>query len=174
MALNHSCDYDHLQPYFHCDQEEEPTDPQLQPPVPSEDIWKKFQLLPTPPPTLGYTQRITCEAHRSHSFPKPIILRDCMWSSSSATPPQQELASRTEPADFQTPSGSRLQDSDASALEAIDPALIFPEVQKHSARVPNQHQPEAPPSGDNCCTDTDSGEFVVVIYQTGSMLALIG
>lgn len=173
MALNHSYDYDHLQPYFYCDQEEEPTDPQLQPPVPSEDIWKKFQLLPTPPPTLGlgYTQRITCEAHRSHSFPKPIILRDCMWSSFSATPPLQGLNPRREPAGFQTPISSHLQDSDASAPESIDPTLIFPEVLKHSARM--RHQPEAPPSGGGSCC-TDSGEFVVIIYQTGSLSALIG
>lgn len=167
MELSHNYDYDYFQPYFYYDQEEEPFDPQLQPPVPSEDIWKKFQLLPAPPtPRLRYKQRITCEAHSFQSFPMPIIHQDCMWSSfsSSAT-----LASRKEQAGFKTLNSSHLQDSNPSMLESIDPSLIFPEASKHSARMKLRR--EAPPSSGSCCTD--SGEFVVIFYHTGSLLLLI-
>lgn len=172
MALSCNYDYDYLQPYFYCDQEEEPFDPQLQPAVPSEDIWKKFQLLPTPPPTLGlgYNQKITCEAHSSQSFPKPIIHRDCMWSGFSAPAKQKVLASRKEPAGFKTLNSSHRQDSNTSTLESIDPSVIFPDALKHSAG--QKRRPEAPPSRGSRCTD--SGAFVVIFYQTGSLLVLIG
>uniref|UniRef100_A0A8C5V281 Myc proto-oncogene protein n=2 Tax=Microcebus murinus TaxID=30608 RepID=A0A8C5V281_MICMU len=50
---NYDLDYDSVQPYFYCDEEENfyqhQQQSELQPPAPSEDIWKKFELLPTPP-----------------------------------------------------------------------------------------------------------------------------
>ncbi|XP_014315154.1 myc proto-oncogene protein [Myotis lucifugus] len=50
---NYDLDYDSMQPYFFCDEEEnfyhQQQQSELQPPAPSEDIWKKFELLPTPP-----------------------------------------------------------------------------------------------------------------------------
>uniref|UniRef100_A0A8C5KC22 Myc proto-oncogene protein n=2 Tax=Jaculus jaculus TaxID=51337 RepID=A0A8C5KC22_JACJA len=50
---NYDLDYDSVQPYFICDEEEnfyqQQQHSELQPPAPSEDIWKKFELLPTPP-----------------------------------------------------------------------------------------------------------------------------
>lgn len=50
---NYDLDYDSVQPYFICDEEEnfyhQQQQSELQPPAPSEDIWKKFELLPTPP-----------------------------------------------------------------------------------------------------------------------------
>ena len=50
---NYDLDYDSVQPYFYCDEEEnfyhQQQQSELQPPAPSEDIWKKFELLPTPP-----------------------------------------------------------------------------------------------------------------------------
>ncbi|XP_072459185.1 myc proto-oncogene protein [Notamacropus eugenii] len=46
-------DYDSVQPYFYFEEEEnfyqQQQHSELQPPAPSEDIWKKFELLPTPP-----------------------------------------------------------------------------------------------------------------------------
>lgn len=52
---NYDLDYDSVQPYFICDEEEnfyhQQQQSELQPPAPSEDIWKKFELLPTPPQT---------------------------------------------------------------------------------------------------------------------------
>lgn len=158
MARSHNCDYDYLQPYFYCDQEEEPFDPQLQSAVPSEDIWKKFQLLPIPPPTpvLGYNQKITCEAHSCQSFPKPIIHQDCMWNGFSPSVTQKLLASRKEPAVFKTPNSKHLQDSNMSTLESIDPSLIFPEVPKHSTRM--KHRLKAPRSSISRCIE--SGKIV--------------
>lgn len=99
MALGGNCSNDYLQPYFYCE-EEEPVDPQLQPPVPSEDIWKKFQLLPMAPPipALGYNQKITCEAHSSsQSFPNPILHRDCMWSAFSTPGPWDSRPESVDP-----------------------------------------------------------------------------
>lgn len=50
---NYDLDYDSVQPYFYCDEEEnfyqQQQQSEPQPPAPSEDIWKKFELLPTPP-----------------------------------------------------------------------------------------------------------------------------
>ncbi|XP_055456825.1 protein B-Myc-like [Psammomys obesus] len=52
---NRDLDYDSVQPYFMCDDEEEDVHQQPpQPPAPSEDIWKKFELLPTPRPSPGH------------------------------------------------------------------------------------------------------------------------
>lgn len=52
-SRNYDLDYDSVQPYFYCDEEEnfyqQQQQSELQPPAPSEDIWKKFELLPTPP-----------------------------------------------------------------------------------------------------------------------------
>lgn len=152
MALGGNCSYDYLQPYFYWE-EEEPIDPQLQPPVPSEDIWKKFQLLPMAPPipALGYNQKITCEAHSSsQSFPKPILHRDCMWSTFSTPATRKMLASRKEPAALKTPSSSGPRDS---RPESIDPSAAAKQSQ------------EAPPSSGRRCTV--SGEFGALFSQTG-------
>ncbi len=50
---NYDYDYDSIQPYFYFDNDDEDfyhhQQGQTQPPAPSEDIWKKFELLPTPP-----------------------------------------------------------------------------------------------------------------------------
>uniref|UniRef100_A0A1A8JFQ1 V-myc myelocytomatosis viral oncogene homolog 1, lung carcinoma derived (Avian) b n=2 Tax=Nothobranchius TaxID=28779 RepID=A0A1A8JFQ1_NOTKU len=111
-SKNYDYDYDSLQPYFYYDNEEEDFYPQqLQPPAPSEDIWKKFELLPTPPlspsrrPSLSslfpstadqlemvteflgddvVNQSIICDADSSQTFLKSIIIQDCMWSCFSA------------------------------------------------------------------------------------------
>lgn len=111
-SKNYDYDYDSLQPYFYYDNEEEDFYPQqLQPPAPSEDIWKKFELLPTPPlspsrrPSLSslfpstadqlemvteflgddvVNQSIICDADYSQTFLKSIIIQDCMWSGFSA------------------------------------------------------------------------------------------
>ncbi|XP_007233103.2 transcriptional regulator Myc-B [Astyanax mexicanus] len=52
-SKNYDYDYDSYQPYFYYDNEDEgfysQQHSQPQPPAPSEDIWKKFELLPTPP-----------------------------------------------------------------------------------------------------------------------------
>ncbi|XP_076014510.1 transcriptional regulator Myc-like isoform X2 [Genypterus blacodes] len=128
MTLNSSLpskdydyDYDSLQPYFYYDNEEEGFYPQqLQPPAPSEDIWKKFELLPTPPlspsrrPSLSslfpstadqlemvseflgddvVNQSIICDADYSQNFLKSIIIQDCMWSGFSAAAKLEKVVS---------------------------------------------------------------------------------
>ncbi|XP_067433873.1 transcriptional regulator Myc-A isoform X1 [Thunnus thynnus] len=120
-SKNYDYDYDSLQPYFYYDNEEEDFYPQqLQPPAPSEDIWKKFELLPTPPlspsrrPSLSslfpstadqlemvteflgddvVNQSIICDADYSQTFLKSIIIQDCMWSGFSAAAKLEKVVS---------------------------------------------------------------------------------
>ncbi|CAB1448665.1 unnamed protein product [Pleuronectes platessa] len=120
-SKNYDLDYDSLQPYFYYDNEEEAFYPQqLQPPAPSEDIWKKFELLPTPPlspsrrPSLSslfpstadqlemvteflgddaVNQSIICDADYSQTFLKSIIIQDCMWSGFSAAAKLEKVVS---------------------------------------------------------------------------------
>ncbi|XP_045908472.1 transcriptional regulator Myc-A isoform X2 [Micropterus dolomieu] len=121
VSKNYDYDYDSLQPYFYYDNEEEDFYPQqLQPPAPSEDIWKKFELLPTPPlspsrrPSLSslfpstadqlemvteflgddvVNQSIICDADYSQTFLKSIIIQDCMWSGFSAAAKLEKVVS---------------------------------------------------------------------------------
>ncbi|KAL7876320.1 hypothetical protein AOLI_G00112830 [Acnodon oligacanthus] len=114
-SKNYDYDYDSYQPYFYFDNEDEDfysqQHSQPQPPAPSEDIWKKFELLPTPPlspsrrpslsspfpSTADQLEMVTeflgddvvnhsfiCDADYSQSFLKSIIIQDCMWSGFSA------------------------------------------------------------------------------------------
>ncbi|KAM3860610.1 transcriptional regulator Myc-A isoform 3-T3 [Diretmus argenteus] len=123
-SKNYDYDYDSLQPYFYYDNEEEDfyhhQQQQLQPPAPSEDIWKKFELLPTPPlspsrrPSLSslfpstadqlemvteflgddaVNQSIICDADYSQTFLKSIIIQDCMWSGFSAAAKLEKVVS---------------------------------------------------------------------------------
>lgn len=160
MALGDNYSFEYLQPYFCDEEEEEPVAPQLQSPVPSEDIWKKFQLLLTfpPLPPSSDSQKITCEAHSSQSFPTPILHQDCMWSGFSTPATPKGLASPKEPAALQTPSSSRQQDLNPS----IDPPATVPEVPKR--RTAAKQRRETPPSNGGRCTD--SGEFGAVFSQT--------
>lgn len=122
-SKNYDYDYDSLQPYFYYDDNEEEDfyQQQLQPPAPSEDIWKKFELLPTPPlspsrrPSLSslfpstadqlemvteflgddaVNQSIICDAaDYSQTFLKSIIIQDCMWSGFSAADKLEKVVS---------------------------------------------------------------------------------
>ena len=120
-SKNYDYDYDSMQPYFYYDNEEEDFYPQqLQPPAPSEDIWKKFELLPTPPlspsrrPSLSslfpstadqlemvteflgddvVNQSIICDADYSQNLLKSIIIQDCMWSGFSAAAKLEKVVS---------------------------------------------------------------------------------
>nr|XP_060631852.1 myc proto-oncogene protein [Anolis sagrei ordinatus] len=117
-------DYDSVQPYFYFEDEEENfylsahhRGCELQPPAPSEDIWKKFELLPTPPLSpsrrgggcfpssadqlemvtelLGsdaVNQSFICDPD-DDAFVKSIIIQDCMWSGVSAAAKLQKVVS---------------------------------------------------------------------------------
>ncbi|XP_017297297.1 transcriptional regulator Myc-B [Kryptolebias marmoratus] len=104
FSSNYDCDFDAVQPYF-LDGEEEDFYPPPRShllPGPGEDIWKKFELLPTPPLSPSRTPP-QCDASlsaadhleavfdlldedrgSSSSFLQSFIIQDCMWSSSFA------------------------------------------------------------------------------------------
>uniref|UniRef100_G3UBM1 Myc proto-oncogene protein n=1 Tax=Loxodonta africana TaxID=9785 RepID=G3UBM1_LOXAF len=111
---NYDLDYDSVQPYFFDEEEnfyQQQQQSELQPPAPSEDIWKKFELLPTPP--LSPSRRSgLCSPSYNLAFASfspggddggggsfstadqlemvtellggDIIIQDCMWSGFSA------------------------------------------------------------------------------------------
>ncbi|KAM4706298.1 myc proto-oncogene protein [Rhinophrynus dorsalis] len=114
-------DYDTLQPCFYFTEEENfyQQHSRLQPPAPSEDIWKKFELLPTPPRSpsrrsslssllpstadqlemvtefLGadvVNQSFICDPD-DEAFVKSIIIQDCMWSGFSAAAKLEKVVS---------------------------------------------------------------------------------
>lgn len=119
-SKNYDYEYDMVQPYFYFENDDEDfyhqQHGQLQPPAPSEDIWKKFELLPTPPlspsrrPSLSslypstadqlemvseflgddvVNQSFICDADSS----KSIIIQDCMWSGFSAAAKLEKVVS---------------------------------------------------------------------------------
>ncbi|KAK2822889.1 hypothetical protein Q5P01_022954 [Channa striata] len=104
-STNYDYDYDMVQPCFFLDGEEEdfyaPPRSQLLP-GPSEDIWKKFELLPTPPlsPSQSPSHSVVPLSAADHleavselldedlnpsaTVLESFIIQDCMWSSSFA------------------------------------------------------------------------------------------
>nr|AAA42390.1 myc protein [Avian carcinoma virus] len=127
-SKNYDYDYDSVQPYFYFEEEQEnfylaaqQRSSELQPPAPSEDIWKKFELLPAPPlspscrsnlaaascfpSTADQLEMVTellggdmvnqssiCDPD-DESFVKSIIIRDCMWSGFSAAAKLEKVVS---------------------------------------------------------------------------------
>ncbi|KAM8967686.1 myc proto-oncogene protein isoform 2-T2 [Pelodytes ibericus] len=121
-SRNYDYDYDSIQPFFYFDDEEnfyQQQQQSRQPPAPSEDIWKKFELLPTPPLSpsrrsslsslfpstadqlemvtefLGgdmVNQSFICEPD-DEAFVKSIIIQDCMWSGFSAAAKLEKVVS---------------------------------------------------------------------------------
>ncbi|KAM5158066.1 myc proto-oncogene protein isoform 2-T2 [Mantella aurantiaca] len=120
-SRNYDLDYDSIQPFFYFDEDENFYQQQysrLQPPAPSEDIWKKFELLPTPPrspsrrssisslfPCTDQLELVTeflggdmanqsfiCDPD-DETFVKSIIIQDCMWSGFSAAAKLEKVVS---------------------------------------------------------------------------------
>ncbi len=111
LSRNYDYDYDTVQPCFFLDGEEEdfylPPCSQLLP-GPGEDIWKKFELLPTPPlspsrrPSLSdiplsaadhleaVSDLLDEDYNSSAAFLQSFIIQDCMWSSSFAAATELE------------------------------------------------------------------------------------
>ncbi|XP_072266752.1 myc proto-oncogene protein [Pyxicephalus adspersus] len=121
QSRNYDLDYDSIQPFFYFDEDENFYQQQynrLQPPAPSEDIWKKFELLPTPPrspsrsssisslfPSTDQLELVTeflggdmvnqsfiCDPD-DEAFVKSIIIQDCMWSGFSAAAKLEKVVS---------------------------------------------------------------------------------
>ncbi|XP_053545038.1 transcriptional regulator Myc-A-like [Bombina bombina] len=122
MALDSSSqsqnyDYDSMKPYFYFEEEQQQHS-KLQPPAPSEDIWKKFELFTTPPVSPSHMSSLSSLVSSSEdqlemvteflggdivnpSFihgpddetsVKSIIIQDCMWSGFSAAAAKSEKA----------------------------------------------------------------------------------
>ncbi|XP_008273937.1 transcriptional regulator Myc-2-like [Stegastes partitus] len=105
-SMNYDYDYDTVQPYFLLDGEEEDFYPPPRSqvlPGPGEDIWKKFELLPTPPlspsrrPSLSTADHLEAmselldqDCNPSATFLQSFIIQDCMWSSSFAAATELE------------------------------------------------------------------------------------
>ncbi|NWV25417.1 MYC protein, partial [Origma solitaria] len=186
-SKNYDYDYDSVQPYFYFEEEEEnfylaaqQRGSELQPPAPSEDIWKKFELLPTPP--LSPSRRSSLAA--ASCFPstadqleivtellggdmvnqsficdpddetvKSIIIQDCMWSGFSAAAKLEKVVSEKL--------ALYLHDLGAAAADCIDPSVVFP--YPLSERAPRAAPPGASPAsllGDDTppTTSSDSEE----------------
>lgn len=143
-SRNYDYDYDTVQPYFFLDGEEEefypPPRSQLLP-GPGEDIWKKFELLPTPPlspsrgPSLSDVPLSAAEhleavsdlldedCNPSAAFLQSFIIQDCMWSSSFAAATKLErvvserLASLRARRDSSTTTNSAAADRQAGGSQ---------------------------------------------------------
>ncbi|XP_069076841.1 myc proto-oncogene protein isoform X1 [Pleurodeles waltl] len=165
-SRGYDCEYDSIQPYFIYEDDDDVQlygalpQGQLQPPAPSEDIWKKFELLPTPPlspsrrSSLGgglypstadqlemvtefldsdmISQSFICELD-DEAF-KSIILKDCMWSSFSASAKLEKAvseklanyqASRKEQGAVGPPPATLPYLPDLGPA-CIDPSVVFP------------------------------------------------
>ncbi|KAI8496017.1 PREDICTED: transcriptional regulator Myc-like [Branchiostoma belcheri] len=139
-------DFESLQPYFY----EETDDPAREddfystpsPSVPpSEDIWKKFELLPTPPrspshpapksfiPTVAEKLEMVSElldedvVNQSFIFPldtqslKSKLIQDCMWSGYT----NEEKVEKAAQAQEATP-----PPMDYTSNDCVDPMAVFP------------------------------------------------
>ncbi|XP_053545421.1 transcriptional regulator Myc-A-like [Bombina bombina] len=122
MALDSSSqsqnyDYDSMKPYFYFEEEQQQHS-KLQPPAPSEDIWKKFELFTTPPVSPSHMSSLSSLLSSSEgqlemvteflggdivnpsfihepddeTLVKSIIIQDCMWSGFSAAAAKSEKA----------------------------------------------------------------------------------
>ncbi|XP_053322808.1 myc proto-oncogene protein [Spea bombifrons] len=119
-SKNYDYEYDSIQPFFYFEEEEnfyQQQHSRLQPPAPSEDIWKKFELLPTPPlsPSRSLSSLFPSTADQlemvteflggdmvsqsfigepdDEAFVKSIIIQDCMWSGFSAVAKLEKVVS---------------------------------------------------------------------------------
>ncbi|XP_053185493.1 transcriptional regulator Myc-like [Scomber japonicus] len=109
LTMNYDYDYDLVQPCFYLEEEDFYPPPRSQLlPGPSDDIWKKFELLPTPPlspsrrPSLSdvpltdhehlelVTDALDEDCYPSAAFLQSFIIQDCMWSSSFAASTELE------------------------------------------------------------------------------------
>ncbi|XP_028283205.1 transcriptional regulator Myc-like isoform X2 [Parambassis ranga] len=174
--------YDTAQSYYFLDSEEEFYPPCSQlPPGPGEDIWKKFELLPTPPLSprrslsLLTTDLLDEDCSPSAALLQSFIIQDCMWSSSFAAATELERvvskrlaslqarqdsasASDTAAAGPQVTAGYR-QDLQAVPTDCISPSVVFPHAERQSdgarVEVESELSLDSPPFSSS---DSESGE----------------
>ncbi|EHB08967.1 N-myc proto-oncogene protein [Heterocephalus glaber] len=154
IRKNPDLEFDSLQPCFLPDEDDFYFGgPDSTPP--GEDIWKKFQLLPTPPlspsrafpePADWATEMLLCEpglwgdpaeeeafglGELSRLTPNPVILQDCMWSGFSAREKLERAVSeklqlgRAAPSPAPTVPGPPGA-RPGGAADCVDPAVVFP------------------------------------------------
>ncbi len=141
-SRNYDYDYDVVQPYFLLDGEEEnfyPAPRSQLLPGPGEDIWKKFELLPTPPlspsrrPSLpdiplsaaehleAVSDLLDDDCNPSAAFLQSFIIQDCMWSSSFAAASKLERVVSERLASLRArQDSSTTNDTDSPADRAAD------------------------------------------------------
>ncbi|XP_005404502.1 PREDICTED: N-myc proto-oncogene protein [Chinchilla lanigera] len=154
IRKNPDLEFDSLQPCFLPDEDDFYFGgPDSTPP--GEDIWKKFQLLPTPPlspsrafpePSDWATEMLLCEpglwgdpaeeeafglGELSRLTPNPVILQDCMWSGFSAREKLERAVSeklqlgRAPLAPAPSAPGPP-REHPGGAADCVDPAAVFP------------------------------------------------
>ncbi|XP_074065155.1 N-myc proto-oncogene protein [Macrotis lagotis] len=145
---NPDLEFARLQPCFLPDEDEGPG-PDAAPP--GEEIWKKFELLPTPP-------RSPSRAWAAEPPPEPepwarpgdlaaVVLRDCMWSGPAARDKPGRPAPPPPP-----PRRAPAEPAPPAAADCVDPAAVFP----CPARRPGRPPPAGPGcSGDDTLSDSD-------------------
>ncbi|XP_053701394.1 protein L-Myc-1b-like [Synchiropus splendidus] len=163
--------------------------------APSEDIWKKFELLPTPPmsPTRSSLHLWPGEKPASWRAKLPaqdedceifsagngkmlgnlssIIIRDCMWSSFSAIKqPEKVRASAASPAPVRASRGQCVPPGAplvAAAADCVDPAAVLTYPANNSCRKPASSGSESrSDSSDDDEDDEDEEEIDVVTVES--------
>ncbi|XP_027876082.1 transcriptional regulator Myc-like isoform X1 [Xiphophorus couchianus] len=160
-------DFDSMQPCFFLGGDDEDVFPSQLLPGPGEDIWKKFELLPTPPmspsrtpprldPPLSAADHLEAlsdlldEELRPSAALQSFIIQDCMWSSSFAAAAKLErvvserlacLRTRQNPTDTSgLAAGSDARD-ETEYLQGVAAACIDPsEVLPFTLTGQNQNQ----------------------------------
>ncbi|XP_051234147.1 transcriptional regulator Myc-1 [Dicentrarchus labrax] len=172
---NYDYDYDSVQPCFFLDGEEE--DFYLPPrshllPGPGEDIWKKFELLPTPPlspsrsPSLcdvplsaaehleAVSELLDEDCNPSAALLQSFIIQDCMWSSSFAAATKLEQVVSERLASLRARRDSSATSNTNAADEQVCSSQVNPRYLQdlHPAATdcidPSVVFPYATPSGD--------------------------
>lgn len=176
--------YDAVRSYYFLDSEEEfyPRCSQL-PPGPGEDIWKKFELLPTPPlsprrrPSLTSTDLPDEDCGPSSALLQSFIIQDCMWSSSFAAATELERVvskrlaslqarqdsasvSDTAAAGARETAGYR-QDLQAEPADGVSPSVVFPHAERQSdgarVEVESELRLDSSPFSSSSSSDSESG-----------------
>lgn len=175
------CDYDMEQPCFFLGGEEEdfypPPRSQLLP-GPSEDIWKKFELQPTPPSSPSRRPSpsdLLDERGPPAAFLQSFIIQDCMWSSSVAATARLEKVVSERLALLRAQQDS--SDTDGSADEpvggargstehlqdlhtCIDPSVVFLGDKQSGGGAVMEVGSDSPP-----LSSSDSGEKQTFILK---------
>ncbi|XP_054877792.1 LOW QUALITY PROTEIN: transcriptional regulator Myc-B-like [Poeciliopsis prolifica] len=193
-------DFDSSQPCFFLGGDDEDVFPSQLLPGPGEDIWKKFELLPTPPtspsrtpprsdPPLSAADQLEAlsdlldeELHPSTAL-QSFIIQDCMWSSSFAAAVKLERAVSERLARLrarQNTTGTRGLEAGGSDetgylqdLQGVAATCINPsEVLPFTVTGQNQNQNNQDLNQNQNNQDLNQNHFNGVAMEVGSELSL--